>query len=345
MENPLVGLTLKVLRLAFKNFHNLWSTIGHRIALLFKELYLESHTKCLDLAFQWVIMRKKISLTNPPLASAQIENLMDQSYHISKSTTVSHREIDMDEAESNCQGDEMISIDQILLEKTWFGFDLDDTLHEFRKASGAASFTIFELISQTCDANIEELRATYSNILSQKTSSAFTEGKSSDTYRKERFSILMKAHSASFTDDTLDQLAAAYERSLESSLEAKPGAVSLLRYLKSIRKKIAIVTEGPEDAQKWTLEKLGITDYVDVLITSNRIGRTKVDGLFELMLKQLEIDARDVVYVGDSVKRDLAPARAEGIFSILCSEAEELALDGQELKIDSLRKLENILRL
>ena len=215
----------------------------------------------------------------------------------------------------------------------------------FRKASRAASSTILELISQTCDATVEELGATYSTILSQKTSDAFTDGKSSDIYRKERFSALMKAHSVNFTDTTLDQLAAAYKRFLELSLEVKPGAVSLLRYLKHVGKKIAIVTEGPEDAQKWTLEKLGIADSVDVLITTNRFGRSKVDGLFGLALKFFKIDAQDLVYVGDSLERDIYPARAEGILSIYFNETENVVLDMMDFRVNSMQKLKNILRL
>lgn len=155
----------------------------------------------------------------------------------------------------------------------------------------------------------------------------------------------MKAHSVNFTDTTLDQLAAAYKRFLELSLEVKPGAVSLLRYLKHVGKKIAIVTEGPEDAQKWTLEKLGIADSVDVLITTNRFGRSKVDGLFGLALKFFKIDAQDLVYVGDSLERDIYPARAEGILSIYFNETENVVLDMMDFRVNSMQKLKNILRL
>lgn len=124
-------------------------------------------------------------------------------------------------------GDKIESIERTLLEKIRFGFDLDDSLHGFRKTSRAASSTVLDLISQTCYATIRDLRATYSTILSQKTSGAFADVKSSDTYRKERFSALMKAHSVHFTDNTLNGLAAAYQDSLKSSLEIKPGALSI----------------------------------------------------------------------------------------------------------------------
>lgn len=150
---------------------------------------------------------------------------------------------DPNDAEENAQ-----STKRTLLEKTWFRFDLDDTLHSFRKASLAASSTILLLISKECDATVESLRATYQHILSQTTSSAFTDGKSSDTYRKERFATLMATHSAPYTEKRLKELADVYKDSLEAALVIKSGAMSLLRYLKQLGKKIVIITEGPEDA-------------------------------------------------------------------------------------------------
>ena len=114
--------------------------------------------------------------------------------HIKSHNLLSHEELNIIEIELGplylkCCGDKI---------------DLDDTLHVFRKASRAASFTILKLISQTCDATVKKLGITYLTILSQKTSNAFTDGKSSDIYRKERFSALIKAHSVNFINTTLD---------------------------------------------------------------------------------------------------------------------------------------------
>ena len=155
----------------------------------------------------------------------------------------------------------------------------------------------------------------------------------------------MQAHSIPFTKATVDRLAIAYKSPLEASLELKPGAISLLRYLKCIGKRIAVLTEGSKDAQQWTLEKLGIKDHVDELITTNRIGRANVDGLFGLVLEHLKLDAQEMVYLGDNWERDVVPARAEGILAIHYSEAKSVSLDVMDLRINTLQKLENILRI
>ena len=41
-----------------------------------------------------------------------------------------------------------------------------------------------------------------------------------------------------------------------------------------------ITTEGPQDAQNWTVEQLGPAPYVDVLVTPNEVGLAKDAGLF-----------------------------------------------------------------
>lgn len=354
----------------YKHLHSLCSSNNHSVAITYEELVRNprriDEPFCLhrDILFSEGTLsythgfggllsvgdreREIYNDKNPPGLFTSVKSYESVMPSIKPHNLLSHEEIDKIEAELgplylDCCRAKIETIKSALLEKAWFGFDLDDTLHAFRKASRAASSAIFEIIARNCNATVTELRTTYVAILSQKTSSALADGKSSKDYRKDRFSALMKAHSADFTDAVLDQLAVAYQNSLESALEIKPGAISLLKYLKQIGKRIAIVTGGPEDAQKWTLEKLGIASYVDVLITSNRFGKSKVDGLFQIALQHLKIDARDIVYVGDSVERDITPARAEGIFSIEFNEVESVVLDSKDLKINSLQKLENVL--
>jgi putative hydrolase of the HAD superfamily len=103
------------------------------------------------------------------------------------------------------------------------------------------------------------------------------------------------------TPEFLDELAAVYKTQLKLSLELKEGAMSLLAYLKSIGKKIIVITEGPQDAQEWTLENLGPSKYVDYLATTNHFGVSKVDGLFEKVLAEVGIEAEELAYVGDSL--------------------------------------------
>lgn len=136
-----------------------------------------------------------------------------------------------------------------------------------------------------------------------------------------------------------------YKNALAKALKAKAGALTLLPYLRSIGKKVVIVTEGPQDAQEWTIEKLGLSEHLDALVTTNKFGKAKTDGLFESVLDSLGIEGKDMVYIGDNYARDIVPAQAQGITTIYFSEAGGEVLSRQGTRINSLLTIEHVLRL
>lgn len=242
---------------------------------------------------------------------------------------------------------ESTSIASTLAQKKWFGFDLDDTLHEFRKASAQASQSVFEVIHSHTDVNIESLKSSYSEILQSATADAFTDGRTSTDYRRDRFTRLLQAHGINELgqeDHYIAHLLGVYKSSLGSSLTLKAGALSFLQALKQRGKKIVVVTEGPTDAQEWTIRELGLEPYVDVLVTTNEAGCSKVDGLFGVMLDKFEIHSEDLIYFGDDAIRDTQASQKEGILAVLYDETQESQLvDFHDLRINSWDALKGIL--
>ncbi|KAJ5087848.1 hypothetical protein N7456_011464 [Penicillium angulare] len=253
----------------------------------------------------------------------------------------------------------MTDFKSALHSKGWFGFDLDDTLHEFRKASSQASEHAFATINSAEDVEIAALRTTYQKILSTTTANAFTDGRSSTEYRRDRFSQLLHAHGVDdadddiIPDDTPDPdgflskttlVLASYKRALESNLSLKPGVVDLFQTLRELGKKIIVITEGPADAQEWTVQKLGIKSYIDVLVTTNEVGKSKVDGLFDVVLKKHGISNEDIVYFGDNEVRDVKAASESGILAVLYDEKKDSELDNLEkLRIGSWESLQKMI--
>jgi putative hydrolase of the HAD superfamily len=209
-----------------------------------------------------------------------------------------------------------------LREAKWYAFDLDDTLHSFRKASSAAVKAVLEVIYKNSDRALEELESEYKRILTQGTSSAFVDGKTSHQYREDRFRQLLQVHNINLDDAQMQGLLSLYERVLTENLELKPGALELLQTLKRRGHKIAVITEGPQDAQERTVEALGIAPYVDYLATTNKLGVTKIDGLFVKVLERLGLRPEDMIMTGDSWERDIAPATQAGIYCVFYSEVE-----------------------
>lgn len=161
----------------------------------------------------------------------------------------------------------------------------------------------------------------------------------SDEYRKDRFAAVMEQFGIQPAEAFVNKLATTYKSGLETSLELKPGAIELIRYLKDIGKKIMVITEGPQDAQEWTIEMLGLRSEIDFLATTNDFGVSKVDGLFGKVLEKLVVEAADMVYVGDSLERDVVPAREAGIFAVHYEGKGRVVLDVKGMKINTLWKI------
>ncbi|KAJ5775225.1 uncharacterized protein N7511_000236 [Penicillium nucicola] len=241
---------------------------------------------------------------------------------------------------------------QHVLGKRWYGFDLDDTLHEFRRASTHASTHVFEAIhSSNPQISIDTLKATYSEILRLTTANAFTDGRTSIEYRRERFGRLLQVHGLMGLNHflgpgnlLLDRLLDLYRDSLRQSLALKPGVLQLLQTLRYLGKRVIVITEGPADAQEWTVHELGLWRYIDVLVTTNEIGRSKVDGMYGIVLEKYGIPSGDIVYFGDNERRDVQAAREEGILAVHYDEKQESQLDDiNTLRVNSWAVVQTVL--
>src|SRR5688572_11814927 len=112
----------------------------------------------------------------------------------------------------------------------WIGFDLDDTLHFYRRASGRASQAVFDYLNEEFGCDLELLNSRYAIILKAAQSSSFTEGKASRALRGERFGKLMAEFSI-LPYHHLDIALDIYDDALARHLELKEGAFETLEGL------------------------------------------------------------------------------------------------------------------
>ena len=199
------------------------------------------------------------------------------------------------------------------------GSDLDDTLHHFRLASKQAAEAVFLRLQNIHNIPQAQLNSTYREILKRSQSNHFLDGRSSNEYRAERFRSLLSAFQVDRPDD-VEMLVREYATALGANLKSKDGAEELLGDLKRQGNRLVVITEGPHDAQEWTLQRLGLSGYVDLLVTSSRERTSKTDRLFHRALEQMACAPNGLIYIGDSLERDVLPARALGIEAFLLAE-------------------------
>ena len=93
----------------------------------------------------------------------------------------------------------------------------------------------------------------------------------------------------------------------QGNLKLKEGAAEALRECKLSGYSVMIVTEGPQDAQETTLERLGLAQYADLLVTSGRERVSKRDGLLKRALEIAACAPDELIYIGDSLVSDILP--------------------------------------
>lgn len=194
-------------------------------------------------------------------------------------------------------------------------FDLDNTLHDFKGAAGAAIDAVYDSIIAEYGFDREALSGEYAKILARAEKDSFREGKTSYQYRTERFASLLGRFSVS--DETfIADLVREYGESFEKNLKPDKAVQETLRQLSGVYG-LCLITEGPLDAQIRTVSRLGIGGFFQRIFTSGEYGKIKETGdLFRVALDALHLSPGKAVVVGDSVSKDIRGAKRAGIKSI-----------------------------
>jgi putative hydrolase of the HAD superfamily len=257
-------------------------------------------------------------------------------------------------------GESVTWLRDILMEKEWFVFDFDNTMHEYEAASQKAAIAVLRAMSKHHGIRFPDLSNEYEKILHEQNVRGYSEPKTSYDYRKERFLSLLSrlCHKPSshaphgkrnhaYMTEYLDL----YERTYINALELKCGALSLLTFLQRLGKKVIVITDGTQDELMRTTTALKLDGgKIDIYATTSQIGATKTkEGLFSELLTTManegiaKATTGDIVYVSGNKNQDIACATAEGVFSVHLDEKYHISLDDVVPKINTLTKLEHIL--
>ncbi|MCL7414849.1 MAG: HAD-IA family hydrolase [ANME-2 cluster archaeon] len=189
-------------------------------------------------------------------------------------------------------------------------FDLDNTLLDFSEMKRmAVNMAIRAMIDQGLDMDpkeaFESIFQTYWEV-----------GIESDN----AFSEFLKRRFGSVDERILAAGVNAYLRTKPSFLEPYPNVVPTLIKLIKHGLIIGIVTDAPRLKGWQRLCAMRLQHFFDHVITRDDSGAPKTDGLpFEYALERLKLEPHDVLFVGDSVERDIIGAKAAGMVTALAA--------------------------
>jgi len=118
-----------------------------------------------------------------------------------------------------------------------------------------------------------------------------------------------------------------------------PEASSVLLQLKSIGKRIAVISNTEDGRVNDSLTLADLTSHFEFVIDSHLVGCSKPEpAIFQMALDRLRLNASQAAYVGDSYGYDVVGAQRAGLHPILLDRADSYAGAGFA-RIRSLREL------
>ncbi|MDP5275488.1 HAD family hydrolase [Chengkuizengella axinellae] len=186
-------------------------------------------------------------------------------------------------------------------------FDIDETLLDFKGAEylGAAAF--YNKFKELFRMNVNEFYDQWCSIGKVH----FTRYLNGDlTFEEQKIKRIKEIFE--LAEITMDDLQASqyfeiYLTHFEENWTAFDDVIPCLKELSEYR--LGIITNGDVTQQKQKLQKMGISDYFEVIVSAGAAGAAGVakpdSKIFELACKKATVKPTECFYVGDNVKADI----------------------------------------
>ena len=196
-------------------------------------------------------------------------------------------------------------------------FDLDNTIYDYDKCDRYAvkklrnhCRKVYGLSAENFDQLYEKAKS-----ITKKRLGAAAASHNRMLYAQNLMELLRK-RPVSYALELYD----IYWNAMLEHMEPYGYVLPLFEKLERIGIRIAVLTDLTVHIQHRKIRKLGIADYISVLVTSEEAGKEKPDkAAFELVLEKLNLMPHQVIMVGDSYEKDIAGARNAGMHGILFS--------------------------
>jgi HAD superfamily hydrolase (TIGR01549 family) len=194
--------------------------------------------------------------------------------------------------------------------------DLDDTLFDHDRATRDSLADLQSRHQVLTCWSLEELDQRHRVLLETLHLEVLAGHRTIDDARRERFGRLLAQAGAS-DGSMADEVASNYRRTYAANWHPVDGAIDLLRAVRAGGHRVVIVTNNGVAEQQLKLERCGIGECIDVMVTSEEIGITKPDPrIFEHALDRVGAKASEAVMLGDAWATDIEGARAAGVVPV-----------------------------
>jgi putative hydrolase of the HAD superfamily len=151
-------------------------------------------------------------------------------------------------------------------------------------------------------------------------------------------------HDNSYSQTAFTRCCAIYDKEKIAAIKPYPHVAETLSALRERGLKLGVVTDAHNGNALKRLNKAGLEEFFDAVITMDMSGKAKPSPEpFLLGMQLLGVTASETMLVGDSIHRDIEPAKALGMFAVHAVYGDrnfhEGERDGADITISEIREV------
>ena len=190
--------------------------------------------------------------------------------------------------------------------------DLDHTMYDYNVCNNKALSKVFDFISNKFKISNEEVKKKFYD--ARESIKINLLGTASSHSRLLYFKKLVEMIENRTDPELSINIHDMFWKEYFSNMQLFVHAKKFLDYCKAQKIKIVIITDLTAEIQLKKIAHLGISDYIDFVITSEEVGAEKPSKrIFYAALDKLNCSPDKAVMIGDDIEKDISGAEKLGI--------------------------------
>ncbi len=223
-------------------------------------------------------------------------------------------------------------------------FDLDETLIDIKKAQNNAIKSLFEMFGFNNKTTLEDFTKKWDELTDFHYKFYTTKQISYEEQRRRRVVDLFKVYDIMLEQDPI-AVYDIYLREFENAWSVFDDVLTTLQTLKNQGYELGLISNGDFSQQVQKMQKVGIYEMFKFVNTSSQFEYSKPNPkVFETVFNMHGINFDEVVYVGDSYKKDILPCRELGVKGILIDRKNVEYNDEELVKVGNLTEVSELLQ-
>ncbi len=197
-------------------------------------------------------------------------------------------------------------------------FDLDGTLTDYQAGARAGLEAAWEFLKNYRDIPFDRFENAYWQVIKEESKTTSSKGIQYPAKQNRMIRFQKTLYILDIQDDVdTAVMAEIYGTGRAEGARLFPGTREVLERLAK-KYRLGVITEGNYETQYAQIKGNSLEDFFFALIISCETPYHKPDiRLYELAIRKMEMNAEDMIMVGDRVDWDLRPAKALGCTTIL----------------------------